>query len=140
MHLIRIPKEAVDDSWPAVIPHLSKAFVYAGDVHDPEKTKERAIKDLAQLWVVLDDTVKPVKIVAAAISRLDKMENGKLHATLEILGGEGMKSWFGLKEQFEKWARAEGCTAVRLDARKGWAKHLKDYKITHYAMAKELEQ
>ena len=40
-----------------------------------------------------------------------------------------MKLWLHLLDGIEAFARAEGCDAMRIIGRKGWARVLKDYRV-----------
>ena len=141
MNLIQIPTASVGATWPALLPHLSKAFKYEGGNIVEASKKKRIQDEMAQLWAVVDDEAKPKpKVMGALITRLDKQESGELFAIVEILGGEDLKEWVHLRSQIEAWAKAEGCTCVQLWARKGWARHLQDYKIVQYVMRKDLNK
>lgn len=52
--------------------------------------------------------------------------------------GDGAQSWVHLLSRIEDFARSEGCEKIDMIARKGWAKHLKDYKMTHVLLEKDL--
>jgi hypothetical protein len=139
MHLIQIPTEAIAEIWPLAARMLAPALSYANGATDlaAELTALNARKK--QLWmVVLEEPQGRAKGVAAGITSLQTNADGSLTANIEYFGGENMKAWFSLKGEFEQWARDEGCRDVRLWARKGWARHLPEYRITHYIMRKEL--
>jgi hypothetical protein len=139
MKLLQIPPDAsiVDKVWPAVIPFLSKAVEYSRGTHSVERSRERIKENSAQLWVIIEDT-KPHTVVAAGLTSITEYPNGKKALMLELLGGKDMKAWFDLKSDIEAWAAKNGCTLSFAWARKGWAKHLPDYKLSHYLLAKEI--
>lgn len=138
MHLIQIPPEAVPRIWPMAAPMLARAVEFTGGYTTLDKEFEHICAKLKQLWFVIDDEGGNQKPVAAGVTSIQKNEDGSLTANVELFGGENMKAWFSLKDQFEQWAKIEGCKDIRLWARKGWAKHLSDFKLTHYIMRKEL--
>lgn len=139
MHLIQIPPETVDKLWPLAAAMLDKAVEYSNGAVALDHELVHVMEKRKQLWVVvMDDGEIKNKVVAAGITSLQANPNGTKTANIEMFGGENMKAWFSLKDTFEKWAKDEGCSDVRLWARKGWAKHLPDYNLTHYIMRKEL--
>ena len=49
-----------------------------------------------------------------------------------------MKLWLHLLDRHREFARAEGCDAMRIIGRKGWARVLKDYRAKRVILEKEL--
>jgi hypothetical protein len=137
LKLAQIPQEHISQVWPLATDMLSKAVEYSNGVSLAEEGKLIA-SGIKQLWMVIDDEAKPNKAVAAGITSIKKHSDGTKTANIEMFGGENMKAWFALKGDFEAWAKDEGCADIRLYARKGWAKHLPDYALTHYMMRKAL--
>src|SRR5437868_6966300 len=139
MHLIQIPAEAIEGLWPLAARMIAPALAYGHGATSLELEREQLLARRKQLWmVVIGEPDANPKAVAAGIISLQKNADGSVTANIEYFGGENMKAWFSLKDEFEDWAREEGCRDVRLWARKGWARHLPDFKITHYIMRKEL--
>ena len=139
MHLIQIPPTAIPGLWPLAARMLAPALAYAQGATDLASELKHLTEQKKQLWmVVIGEPDANPKAVAAGITSLQKNADGSITANIEYFGGENMKAWFSLKDTFEAWARDEGCRDVRLWARKGWARHLPDFRITHYIMRKEL--
>jgi len=144
MHLIQIPATEGADGvsplvrlWPEIAPLLTKAVEASRGVTSLEFEFEELRALRKQLWVIIvEDGEK--KITAAGITSLQDHPGGLKVANIEMLGGENMKAWFSLKDQFENWAKNEGRSEVRMFARKGWARELPDYKIRAYVMSKTL--
>lgn len=86
-----------------------------------------------QLWCVWDGTVRA--IVGTEIYR---EMNGKRYCGIRFVSGSGLKDWVAVRGDLEAWAAAEGCVAIDTWARKGWAKHLPDYRLTHVLLEKDL--
>lgn len=137
MKLLQIPPEITDKVWGAVEPYLCKAIEYSRGTHSVASAKERVKANAAQLWVIIEP-VKPHTIVAAGITSITEYPNGKRAVMIELLGGRNMADWFDLKSDIEAWATQNGCEMAFMWARKGWAKHLPDFHLTHYILAKEL--
>jgi len=139
MHLIQIPPPAIAGLWPLAARMLAPALAYAHGATDLATELKHLTEQKKQLWmVVIGEPDANAKAVASGITSLQKNADGSITANIEYFGGENMKAWFSLKDTFEAWARDEGCRDVRLWARKGWARHLPDFRITHYIMRKEL--
>lgn len=119
---------------------LDKAIAYTEGATTIEHEFEELSAGRKQLWLVIDNesTDPPNKTMAACVSSLEKNEDGSKTAWINLTGGENMKAWCDLRERFAEWAKAEGCKDIRLWARKGWAKYLLDFKLTHYLMRREL--
>lgn len=118
---------------------LARAVEFTGGATSLDKELAALCAGQKQLWMVVSpDAEIRNKGVAAGITSLQQNEDGSKTANIELFGGDNMKAWFSLKSQFENWARGEGCRDVRLWARKGWARHLPDFKLTHYILRKEL--
>lgn len=126
--------------WPLATKLLAKAYEYSDGKVTQDKDIKHVIEKTKQLWMVIDtESAEPKnKAVAAGVSSLQVNDDGSKTANIETLGGENMKEWFSLRGEFEEWAKREGCKDVRLWARKGWVKHLVDFKLTAYIMRKEL--
>ena len=135
MHLVQVPPQAVAAVWPRIERYLQSAIDRSHGTHTMDTTKRDAEAGQRQLWVVITDDKD---ITAAGVTSLQSFPSGRLMLQIEVFGGDNMKAFFDLKSELEKWAKDEGCTAVCLWARKGWAKHLHDYQVTNYLMHKEI--
>lgn len=145
MHLIQIPATEGADGvsplvrlWPEIGPLLSKAVEYSGGVTSLDNEFEELKALRKQLWVIIVDDGGERKVAAAGITSLQDHPGGLKVANIEMLGGDNMKAWFSLKDQFENWAKTEGRDEVRMFARKGWARELPDYRLRAYVMSKTL--
>ncbi len=137
MKLLQIPPALIDQVWPSVEPFLSRAISYCRGTHVISTTHDRAKSGSAQLWVAVEDK-KPHTIRAAAITNLSQFPSGSRALTIELLGGEKFDVFVDLRDELEAWALQNGCNLIFIWARKGWAKKLPDYSLTHYLMTKEL--
>ncbi len=136
MPIFMTPPENVEQLWPVAAPMLARAIEYT----DGETSIPRVAHEVAslskQLWFVVPRNGGPP--IASGVTSLKKKDDGTIIAEIELFSGDNMDTWFDQKEVFEQWARDEGCKKIRIISRRGWAKPLKDYKITHYIMVKEL--
>lgn len=84
------------------------------------------------LWLALSDHVE-----AAATTHLIKT-SGKPVLIITACSGSQKERWISLRHRIENYAKAEGCSCVRLYGRKGWERELKDYRVEHVIMEKAL--
>jgi hypothetical protein len=87
----------------------------------------------ALLWLAWDGT----RIQAAAVTELHATEWRKA-CVLVACGGKEMRAWLPLLEGIEAYARAAGCSAVRIMGRKGWMRLLGDYRVKRIVLEKDL--
>jgi hypothetical protein len=76
-------------------------------------------------------------IVAAAVTELPCTEKRK-YCVIVACGGRGLARWLALIAPLEDYARAEGCDAIRIIGREGWARVLHGFRRTAAVMDKEL--
>lgn len=140
MELIQIPPDAASKVWPLAEKLLAKAYDYADGKVTPGEDLKHVVDQKKQLWLVIDPKSESPKnkAYAAGITSLQINDDGTKTANIETLGGENMQEWFSLRGDLEAWAKHEGCKDIRLWARKGWVKHLTEFKLTAYIMRKEL--
>ncbi len=79
----------------------------------------------AQLWVAHNGA----GIKAAAITRMAVVPNGRRVCFCVACGGVELAAWKNCILDIERYARRQGCDAVRLSGRPGW----KIYKKQGYA-------
>lgn len=94
---------------------------------------DRFVRGDWQLWLVWDG--RPRAVVA---TELYLEMTGMKCGMIRFCTGSGAPEWSHLLSRIEDWAREEGCERLDMLARKGWAKHLPDYKMTHVELEKDL--
>jgi hypothetical protein len=93
------------------------------------------MKKHAQLWTVMQGDA----IMAAVITEICFLQNGKKVCNIWAATGTGINHWLGHMATIEAWAKENGCCAVVVDrARPGWQRLLKQYRITHITLEKEI--
>ena len=104
--------------WPQIERFIHSAFE-AGIGDDTEgKIVALLARGDCQLWVAHNGA----GIKAAAITRMAIMDNGRRILSVLACGGEELKTWESCLGDIEKFARRQGCDAVRLSGRPGWQK------------------
>lgn len=110
-----VARDTIDFIWPQIEKYILAAFSVPCD--EPANS---AIKDLytgdAHLWVAHDRT----GIKGAAIARLLILQNQKKIYQVVACGGEDMPRWIDCLRDIEKFAKQNGCKALRISGRPGW--------------------
>ena len=76
-------------------------------------------------------------IEAAATTHLVKVNNHKL-LILTACAGHHRERWLPLFERIESYAKSEGCKSIRIYGRKGWERVLKNYRVEHVILERQL--
>jgi hypothetical protein len=132
LHCLCIPPDRIAQVWPLARP-LILAAMQRGGISDFAEIESAVLAGTNLLWLALDDHT----IHAAAVTALHRV-NGDTLCTIVACGGRDHARWLALKSTLEDFARAEGCRAIRLLGRRGWARLLPDYQTTRILMQKEL--
>ena len=118
--------------WPRVA-GLIEAAMRRGDLSSFAAVAAAVSAGRAQLWVACKST----EIEAAAVTELHQPQRRK-YCVIVACGGAHRERWLDLLAPIEDWARAEGCDAMRIMGRKGWARVLPDYKVNRIVLEKEI--
>jgi hypothetical protein len=118
--------------WPLVA-HLIRAAMRKGRISEFADVEAAVLAGTELLWVAADRQA----IWAAAVTQLGRA-NGEKFCTIVACGGRERARWLPLKAELEKFARAEGCAAIRIHGRRGWAREFPDYRLTRILLEKEL--
>jgi hypothetical protein len=130
--LVCIPPDRVHLVWPRVA-GLIEAAMRRGDLSSFAGVQAAVSGGHALLWVAWDGD----EIAAAAVTELHQTEWRKV-CVIVACGGSERERWLELIEPIEEFARAEGCGAMRIMGRKGWARVLPKYRIRRVVLEKEL--
>ena len=128
--LVLIPPEHVAKVW-----KLGAEFIEAATreaEQSPELLKQLCEENKAQLWFAWSDCCE-----AAAVTEIATTPQG-VKCVITALGGRNSSRWFGYLDELEAWAKRQGCNGMRIYGRKGWARKLRDYRVTRLILDKEL--
>lgn len=129
-----VPREAMRAVWP----HVSRRLLNIAENSHGEMTLESIARRLAdkhwQLWVVSEKT----NIVGCVVTEVSLADSGLKMCTIRACVGEDATRWQHLLDEVEQWAQANGCQKINTWARKGWARRLPEYKLTHVMLEKVL--
>jgi len=132
MRLICIDPAQVHQFWPYAAPFI-KAAMARGRLGDFDGIAGSVQANRALLWIVWDG----MRIKAAVVTELTSANREKF-CTIVACGGEDSGEWLPLISGLEKYAKAEGCKAMRIWGRKGWQRVLPDYKAASVLLEKEI--
>lgn len=132
VELVCIDPARVHEIWPHVEPLLARAMRRTGLNRTADIARD-TLHGHGLLWLACEGST----IRAAATTVLTATDTGRV-CVLTACGGEGMRAWLPLLGSIEAYARAEGCGALRIYGRKGWARALDGYRVRHVILQKDL--
>ena len=135
-NLILVPQDKATEMWPAVLPLVAQMVQRSGGEITTDGALAAVTAGELQLWLIWDDETR--RTVAGALTSIGVTGSGMRLCTVYGLVGEHRQQWLHLLEEFERWAILKGCHKVKVIARKGWAKELPDYTMTHVTLEKRL--
>jgi len=133
MKLLCINPEHVAGVWPMVRPMIQRAFARTG-LDGYERTEREVLEGLQLLWLAFDEAA----IEAVLTTQLIKVGERKV-CVLVACSGQDSERWLPLLNEIENFARAEGCSGVRIIGRKGWQRVLDGYSARHVILEKSLD-
>jgi hypothetical protein len=122
----------VERVWP-LVSHLISAAMRKGRISVFADVERAVLGGTQLLWVAADRQA----IWAAAVTALGR-HNGEKFCTIVACGGRERARWLPLKAELEAFAKAEGCAAIRIHGRRGWAREFPDYRLTRILLEKDL--
>ena len=118
--------------WPAVRALVLSA-VLRTDLSHSSDIEDDVLSGKSQLWVAFVDG----RIEAAAATLLRRTDR-HLVCILTALGGANRAAWLPLLQRVEAWAKAEGAARFRIYGRKGWARVLRNYRVSNVVLERAL--
>jgi hypothetical protein len=131
--LVQIPIDALAKVLPMVMPRLHEVAARSRNNISVKGMIEQFASGAWQLWVIWDGSVKAVLATEIYTNVADIRVCAVRFAT-----GEDSAQWLCLIDDLENWARFNDCVKLDMTARKGWARKLPDYKLTHVVLEKDL--
>ncbi|PVX77165.1 hypothetical protein [Paraburkholderia unamae] len=126
--LYGIQKHLIDEVWDEVRPWIAAACKRNRGKYDENDIRIGLLEGEDQLWIWRTETA-----YAIGITRLCNYPKQRV-CTIRIVTGTNAAEW---QDQampvIRQWAKANGCAAMELCARKGWARRLKKqgFEMTH---------
>lgn len=113
------------------VSHWIKLAMERGDLGRFESVEADVLNGHALLWLSWNGQ----SIEAACVTKLDVTESTKA-CVIVACGGAGR--WSSLITDIERYAQAEGCGAVRIYGRPGWARVLPGYRVAKIVLERRM--
>lgn len=135
--LYGIQKHLIDEVWDEVRPWIAAACKTSRGKFDENDIRMGLLLGEDQLWIWRTETA-----YAVGITRLCNYPKQRV-CTVRIVTGTNRSEWqIPAMETLERWAKANGCQAMELQARPGWwrgfLRRLGGYEMTHLYVEKAL--
>lgn len=130
--LICVDPKRIHEIWPHVVDLIHRAVKRTNLSHTLDIDAD-VLQGNGLLWLAAQGE----RIVAAMTTALVLTDTDKV-CILTTCGGEDMRDWLPLQEKIEAYAKAEGCSLVRIYGRKGWARVLEGYTVEHVILERAL--
>lgn len=131
VELVCVPPSETQTVWPHVKELIRGAAKRGGADFSAIERDVLAGPDL--LWLAWDGA----NVLAAAITSLGTINDEKT-CTIVACGGSGWSRFGCLIAGLEKFAKNEGCTAMRINGRVGWSRALDGYRTESVILRKAL--
>lgn len=132
--LVYIPREAFMQAWPAIADHIPGIVDRSGGRVSARTLIKEVADGILHVWTVWDG--QSVRAVVGA--EVGHAPTGLKICTVNFAAGRDSHEWLHLLSEIEDWARQIGCNKVEMWARKGWARKLPAYRMTHVLLEKDL--
>jgi len=117
---IWIPPQNVGDVWSDIEPLVLQALLKTGSIdnYDPHSIKELLETARFQLWITATD--RPICVTITEVITFPKRK--VLTIFLNSSEPHTEDQWFHNIKELARFGHENGCTAVRIGGRKGWAR------------------
>ena len=130
--LVCVPPDLIGEVWPLARAFIRSAIEQTG-LSEFADIEAEILAGKQLLWLAISEKV----IDAAATTHLVLIEGRKI-CVLTACAGHRRERWLELLGRLEAFAKAEGCTVMRIFGRKGWCKVLDGYRVEHVVLEKGL--
>lgn len=118
-----VPQDKIDAVWPLIEPFLQEALEYGNGRWASRDFQGFCRDDVMQLWLILDNGA----VTAMAITELINYPQKKI-CRIVVCGGRNVGRWLNERRHIDEWARQNGCQAMELIGREGWARMMPDWR------------
>lgn len=131
--LVPVPPDKLAAAWPHVLPHIEKMARATRGKLSADDFRQRIAAGEFQLWVVLRDGNR----LASVLTEIIQYPQRKVARIVGCVGRH-REEWVHLLAEVQDWARSQGCVAMEAFARKGWARVIPDFHMTHIILETDL--
>lgn len=132
--LVCIDPARVGEVWPLVRSMVLSAITRTGLSHSGD-IEASILSGDSLLWITPASDGRSIE--AAASTKLSLTDAEKV-CVLVACGGTNRRRWLPLLAQIEAYAKAAGCSRVRIFGRRGWARVLESYAVEHVVLERLL--
>lgn len=132
--LRQVPPPLLGEIWPRVAERIEAVVQRSGGRWSIPIIAKQLVTGQWQLWVVWNGEA----IAAVIATEIYTEDTGMKLARVLFTTGDGAREWVHLLADIEVWALDQGAVRLEMMARKGWAKHLPEYKMSHVLLEKDL--
>ena len=125
--LLCVNPHDIEKTWP-LAKDLIRAAIERTGLSDFADIEKSVLAGDQLLWLAISDHIE-----AAATTR--KADN---ICTIVSCSGHQRERWLPLFATIEKYAKDEGCKAIRIYGRKGWERVLDGYRAEYVILEKQL--
>ena len=129
-----INQNEVEAVWPHIVEHLERAVAFSDGEIETEDFLPFLLNEEMQLWVAVGGG----ECVAAMVTQIIVYPRKKILRVIAI-GGRDMKIWMQHIDMLENYALAMGCTELEAWTKRGFLRVLKDWKMSHIVIKKDLK-
>lgn len=130
--LVCVPPVHAAAVWPRVRHLILRAMERAG-IGAFKPVEDGVLQGFSLLWLAWDGE----QVKAAAVTSIAQTEWRRV-CEIVACGGHDRDQWLMLLRTIEQYAKADGCSAMRIIGRKGWARALPDYQVKRFIMEKDI--
>lgn len=131
--LVQVPADQLSAAWPLVTEHLAQMQRASRGKLSLDDIAGFLVAGNFNLWIVLDGSDH----LATVITELIQYPQRRV-CRVNCCVGEHRQKWIHLLAEIEAWGRANGCAAMEIIARKGWARVLHEYQPTHVFLERDI--
>jgi len=135
MRIYRITKpEDLQEFWPLLVDMIGKALEYAHDKWSEDDVYDEILRQDKQLWVVYTQK----DILGCVVTEIVGYPQGN-RLGIFLLSGVDFDDWYPLRVEIYSWAKGYDCRVCEFYGREGWARKLKNFKLTHVVMQEDIK-
>lgn len=138
MHLVGIPGPEVEGVWPLIARRIAQATARSNGRFTESTIKAECVSGTQQLWVAWSADHRAIR--AVMVTQILTFPTGLRAVDVVIVTGEGRRDWVPLLADLEVWARAQDCALVQINARRGWARELSSYRLSHIFLERRIDE
>ena len=134
MQLERVTPDNFSELWPQIKPMLESACERSRGRFSVDTSVSLMARGLWQFWVGRNDET----VVVFAATEIITFPTGLMVGNIIITTGRNRRVWKHLIDDLAVWFREQGCAEQQTLARKGWAKELPAFTLTHVLLERAI--